>query len=470
MPNDTAFFTFSTEEDVSYVLEFSGIVLTDRTFSVAIKDRASSTTHATLTPGAGLTVTGTNVISAVVTKATAAAWPRGEYSADLIDTTGGASGRIAAVRLLRDLPGRLVHGVRDRKAFITWSPNQSIVTATGAVGPAGPTGPQGEQGDQGIQGIQGTQGIQGETGDTGATGATGPANTLTIGTVTTVAPGGSATATVTGTAPNQTLNLGLPRGDQGPSGSVTDGDKGDIVVSSAGTVWEIDAGAVGTTELAADAVDNTKLANMANGTFKVRRTAGAGDPEDATAAQATAMLDAFTSSLKGLAPASGGGTANYLRADGSWAAPPGVIPRGTYVSLSGSGVDFTGIPAGVKRIDIMFAGVSLNGVEHVLVQIGNSGGFATSGYVSGSTSAVNSTAGFIVAVGGGSRTMSGVLTLRNPTGFMWVATGTQSPTALVDAASNGILSSLGADLTQVRITRTGSDSFDSGGVNIFWEF
>jgi hypothetical protein len=50
---------------------------------------------------------------------------------------------------------------------------------------------------------------------TGATGLTGPANTLTIGTVTTIAAGGTPTASVGGTAPNQTLNLGLVSGPQG---------------------------------------------------------------------------------------------------------------------------------------------------------------------------------------------------------------------------------------------------------------
>jgi hypothetical protein len=54
---------------------------------------------------------------------------------------------------------------------------------------------------------------------TGATGATGAANTLTIGTVTTVATGGSATAAVSGTAPNQILSLGLPTGATGAQGS-----------------------------------------------------------------------------------------------------------------------------------------------------------------------------------------------------------------------------------------------------------
>jgi hypothetical protein len=98
-----------------------------------------------------------------------------------------------------------------------------------------------------------------------------------------------------------------------PSGGVTDGDKGDITVSSSGTVWTIDA----------TVVTNAKLANVATATFKGRTTAGTGSPEDLTGTQATALLDTFTSTLKGLAPLSGGGTTNYLRADGTWAAPPG---------------------------------------------------------------------------------------------------------------------------------------------------
>ena len=46
------------------------------------------------------------------------------------------------------------------------------------------------------------------------------------------------------------------------------------------------------------------------------------DPIAATAAQATAALNVFTTALQGLTPASGGGTTNFLRADGSWAVPP----------------------------------------------------------------------------------------------------------------------------------------------------
>jgi len=56
------------------------------------------------------------------------------------------------------------------------------------------------QGPQGIQGIQGPIGLS---------------NTLTIGTVTASAPGADAGATLTGTSPNQTLSLVIPRGIQG---------------------------------------------------------------------------------------------------------------------------------------------------------------------------------------------------------------------------------------------------------------
>jgi hypothetical protein len=83
------------------------------------------------------------------------------------------------------------------------------------------------------------------------------------------------------------------------------------------------ASTIPTAGIADDAVTNSKLANMDTARFKARITAGSGDPEDLTGTQATTLLDNFTSSLKGLAPASGGGTTNFLRADGTWAAPAG---------------------------------------------------------------------------------------------------------------------------------------------------
>jgi hypothetical protein len=49
----------------------------------------------------------------------------------------------------------------------------------------------------------------------------------------------------------------------------------------------------------------------------------------ATATAQTALLDTFTSAAKGLVPPSGGGTANFLRADGTFATPAGGSPGGS---------------------------------------------------------------------------------------------------------------------------------------------
>lgn len=68
---------------------------------------------------------------------------------------------------------------------------------------------------------------------------------------------------------------------------------------------------------------NARLATMAAHTYKGNNTGATATPIDVTNTQLTADLNVFTSALKGLAPLSGGGTTNFLRADGTWAAPPG---------------------------------------------------------------------------------------------------------------------------------------------------
>nr|DAN60990.1 MAG TPA: nucleoid-associated protein [Caudoviricetes sp.] len=74
------------------------------------------------------------------------------------------------------------------------------------VGPPGPTGPEGPAGQPGKDGINGQD---------GRPGSPGPANTLKIGTV---INGDTPNATITGEAPNQTLNLVLPKGEKGENG------------------------------------------------------------------------------------------------------------------------------------------------------------------------------------------------------------------------------------------------------------
>ncbi|HOZ33326.1 MAG TPA: DUF2793 domain-containing protein [Tabrizicola sp.] len=104
--------------------------------------------------------------------------------------------------------------------------------------------------------------------------------------------------------------------------AITGTNTGDQTITLTGDVTGSGTGSFATT-IAADAVGNDKLANMAFGTIKARVTAGSGNPENASGTEVTALLDTFTTALKGLVPASGGGTANFLRADGTWAAPSG---------------------------------------------------------------------------------------------------------------------------------------------------
>jgi hypothetical protein len=66
-----------------------------------------------------------------------------------------------------------------------------------------------------------------------------------------------------------------------------------------------------------------KLAQVSTSTILGRVTGGTGNVEALTSAQATTVLNVFTDLLKGLVPASGGVSTNFLRADGVWAAPPG---------------------------------------------------------------------------------------------------------------------------------------------------
>lgn len=130
--------------------------------------------------------------------------------------------------------------------------------------------------------------------------------------------------------------------------NLTGTNSGDQTITLTGDVTGSGTGSFAAT-IASDAVTNAKLANVATATIKGRVTAATGDPEDLTGTQATTLLDVFTSSVKGLAPASGGGTTNYLRADGTWAAPAGGGGSG-YTTVQEEGSSLT------QRATINFVG------------------------------------------------------------------------------------------------------------------
>lgn len=117
----------------------------------------------------------------------------------------------------------------DSSGILTWTnkaglDNPSPITIKGIKGNPGEKGEPGQRGEQGAQGIQGPRGIQGEQGERGVQGAQGPAGTaatITIGNVTTSAPGTSAQVTNRGTSSAAVLDFVLPKGKDGADGGVT---------------------------------------------------------------------------------------------------------------------------------------------------------------------------------------------------------------------------------------------------------
>jgi len=150
-----------------------------------------------------------------------------------------------------------------------------------------------------------------------------------------------------------------------------------------------------------------------------------------------------------------------------------VITRGTAVATtSGTSVDFTGIPSTVKRITVMFNGISTNGSNDYIIQIGNAGGIENTGYVSESSDRggdVTSTEGFILTrASTSSSACYGIVTICNFSSNSWISSANISVTGLVSSSAGS--KSLSATLDRIRITTVGgTDTFDAGSVNIMYE-
>jgi hypothetical protein len=147
---------------------------------------------------------------------------------------------------------------------------------------------------------------------------------------------------------------------------------------------------------------------------------------------------------------------------------------GTAVTASGTSVDFTGIPSTAKRITVMFNGVSTNGTSPRQVQIGDSGGIETTGYVGavGTRGAENFyTSAFLISRGiSASSTESGHLILTLVSGNIWVGSGVSSSSAGDAPAFFAGNKTLSDTLDRLRITTVnGTDTFDAGTINILYE-
>ena len=152
----------------------------------------------------------------------------------------------------------------------------------------------------------------------------------------------------------------------------------------------------------------------------------------------------------------------------------GAFIAGTSVaSTSGTSIDFTSIPSWVKRVTVLFAGLSTSGTSPVRLQIGG-GSVETTNYVSTSTvmgvANGTSTGGFDRYQTAAADVTSGWYVLNLIGSNLWVCTAQY---ALSTASNPGWITgnkTTASALDRVRITTVGgTDTFDAGTINILYE-
>lgn len=165
----------------------------------------------------------------------------------------------------------------------------------------------------------------------------------------------------------------------------------------------------------------------------------------------------------------------YQRADGT--ALRDVITNGTVqATTSGDAFDFTGIPAWVTRVTVLFSDVSTDGTNDFIVQLGDAGGFETTGYTgtyeSNGSRFSYTGSGFqfdnLAAAAQHSGRM--VIDLIDAATNTWVADCSIGRTDSAGFIKSTGDKSLSGTLTQIRFAKVAdTDDFDNGKVNIKYE-
>lgn len=185
---------------------------------------------------------------------------------------------------------------------------------------------------------------------------------------------------------------------------------------------------------------------------------------------------------------SAGTSGNVLTSNGSaWtsAAPASRVTLGTpQASTSGTYIDFTSIPSGVKRITVTLTGVgstggssgSITSTLFMCVQIGYSGGLKTTGYNSSASqlssyNATSTTAFVLEPYHYSAALLSGsvILSLANSSSNTWVASAVLGSSDSGTKMSGGSVSLAGV-LDRLRFTtQGGTETFSAGEINIQYE-
>lgn len=187
-----------------------------------------------------------------------------------------------------------------------------------------------------------------------------------------------------------------------------------------------------------------------------------------------AVLGNTSGSISLVAPAVAGTNTQTLVAATGTLAPliAGTVQTAPFASPN-TYADFTSIPSWVKRITVMFSGVSTSGTSNIQIQ-GGAGSIEITGYSSSAVSTTGtvtaSSAGFAMTGAlAATDSLFGKMTIELVGSNAWVATGLLRQNTGQTAYSGGGKTFSGT-LDRVRITTVnGTDTFDAGSINILYE-
>ena len=135
--------------------------------------------------------------------------------------------------------------------------------------------------------------------------------------------------------------------------------------------------------------------------------------------------------------------------------------------------NFTGIPADVRQVTVMFDELSMSGSNDLLIQLGDSGGIETSGYISRSlwSNASESTSGMIVRGQNAADKWTGSMTFtRVHTTNKFIQSHTVIDPDQNEQRIGAGSKTLSGELTQLKVKPSGSNTFDGGSVSIAWSY
>lgn len=145
-------------------------------------------------------------------------------------------------------------------------------------------------------------------------------------------------------------------------------------------------------------------------------------------------------------------------------------------TTSGTAIDYTGIPAGTKRITVIFNQVSISGTNFAQVQLGTAGGVVATGYLAtgallgAAPTFFSFTTGFGLLSGAAANVFNGQVTLTHQGNNVWAASGVLGLSNVIYVCNIGGVIALPGVLDRVRLsTGNGTDTFDLGTVNILFE-